>query len=129
MMTRLASLPLTLAVMACGSQSAGSRLANAPTVAGQARDALTRDCVACHGTTPVGDHNKLNNINDLGLLASGPAVKPGQPQLSKIWRRMTSTAAPMPPLFDPTTGAAIPRPAAADLAAITAWISAGAPAQ
>jgi mono/diheme cytochrome c family protein len=127
----LSALLVGGALVACGTTTSNvSRVAGDSELAAAAKDVLQRNCVTCHGApgTQVGQNNLFAEVTDLAKLVSSNRVKPGQPDLSKLYRRMTNAVAPMPPKVHPVTGAEIARPAQADIDAIKAWIAAGAPA-
>jgi mono/diheme cytochrome c family protein len=85
----------------------------------QIQPILARNCYACHGD---GRTSELDARTREGLLkggSRGPALVPGKPEASRIYRLVAGLEKPaMPP-----TG---PLPAA-DVAALKAWIAAGAP--
>lgn len=83
---------------------------------------LAKNCASCHsGSAPAGGLglDALARLRKGG--SSGPAIKPGSPSASLIVKRIKGTIQPRMPLG----GAPLP---ARDIAAIEAWIAAGAPA-
>jgi len=94
---------------------AGDKLAEA------AQAVLRRSCYRCHGQEGAseGGFNFVLNLEKLGRTH----VKPKQPAASLLFERMTADDDSVMPPPDEE-----PRPSAAEIATIKAWIEAGAPA-
>lgn len=89
-------------------------------VAAEAARVLARNCVACHGAATQLSGLDLRTPEAMRKGGErGPALTPGQPEASRLYRLAAGLDQPaMPP------GGKI---SAADLAALRAWIAAGAP--
>ncbi|HEX4614021.1 MAG TPA: c-type cytochrome domain-containing protein [Urbifossiella sp.] len=87
-------------------------------LAGKARAVLKTHCYRCHGQEGAVEGG-LNYVADLGKLVSRKKVVPGQPDESRLLKRMVDGTMPPPDEH--------PRPSDADTAAVRAWIQAGAP--
>lgn len=87
-------------------------------LAEKARAVLKTHCVRCHGQDGAVEGG-LNYVGDLGKLVSRKKVVPGSPDESRLFKRMADGT--MPPPDEQ------PRPSGAELAAVRAWIQAGAP--
>ena len=79
---------------------------------------LDAHCHRCHGENGTVEGG-LNYITDLGKLAARKQIVAGNPDASPIFRRITNGT--MPPAGEH------PRPSAADIATVKAWIVAGSP--
>ncbi len=77
---------------------------------------LEANCAKCHGgdSAALGSINYITNLDE--LIKNGKVV-PGDPNNSPIWRRLTSTDAPMPPPSETT------RPSDGDVSTIERWIA------
>jgi mono/diheme cytochrome c family protein len=106
------SLPL-VAVALLAAPAAGQ-----DPLAEKARAVLKAHCVRCHGQDGAVEGG-LNYVADLGKLVGRKKVVPGSPDESRLFKRMADGT--MPPPDEQ------PRPSDADLAAVRAWIQAGAP--
>jgi len=87
-------------------------------LADKARAVLKTHCVRCHGQDGAVEGG-LNYVGDLGKLVSRKKIVPGSPDESRLFKRMADGT--MPPPDEQ------PRPSEAELAAVRAWIQAGAP--
>ena len=109
--------PFTLAAVllaACAVPASGQEAQ----LAEKARAVLKTHCVRCHGRDGAVEGG-LNYVADLGKLVSRKKVVPGSPDESRLFKRMADGT--MPPPDEQ------PRPSDAELAAVRAWIQAGAP--
>ncbi len=89
--------------------------------AAKAAAALNTHCVRCHGQDGAAEGG-FDFAGDLAQLVRRGKVVPGQPEKSKVLKRMLSEDDPMPPADEKV------RPTAADIAAVRDWVAAGAPA-
>lgn len=92
---------------------------DAGALASETRDILTQRCAQCHsGSAKSGG---IDYIGDLKSLVQNQKVVPGEPDASKLFARIISEDAPMPPASagDPLS--------AADIAVVREWITIGAP--
>jgi tetratricopeptide (TPR) repeat protein len=89
-------------------------------LARQAQDLLKTNCYRCHGQDGANEGG-FNYILDGRKLVSRRKVVPGEPDRSKLYRRLTSADAPMPPEGEKV------RPSKEDVALLRKWIEAGAP--
>ncbi len=92
--------------------------AQEPQLAEKARAVLKAHCYRCHGQEGAVEGG-LNYVADLGKLVARKKVVPGNPDDSRLMKRITDGT--MPPPDEQ------PRPSEADVAALRAWIQAGAP--
>jgi mono/diheme cytochrome c family protein len=92
--------------------------AQEPQLAEKARAVLKTHCYRCHGQEGAVEGG-LNYVADLGKLVGRKKVVPGNADESRLFKRMADGT--MPPPDEQ------PRPSEADLAAVRAWIAAGAP--
>jgi serine/threonine-protein kinase len=76
---------------------------------------LEANCAKCHGADSAA-LGSINYITNLDALIKNGKVVPGDPNNSPIWRRLTSTDAPMPPPSEMT------RPSDDDVSTIERWI-------
>jgi WD40 repeat protein/mono/diheme cytochrome c family protein len=76
-------------------------------------------CYRCHGQDGAIEGG-LNYVADLGKLVARKKVVPGNPSASRLFKRLDDGT--MPPPEEK------PRPSDAEIAAVKAWIAAGAPA-
>jgi hypothetical protein len=85
-------------------------------------------CYRCHGQDGRNEGG-LNVVTDLRKLVESKRVVPGQPDQSKLLRRVVT--GDMPPELDfedqSENPPALPKPGAKEIAALRAWIKAGAP--
>ncbi len=88
-------------------------------LAAQVQGIFKTHCYRCHGQDGVVEGG-INYILDLNKLVARKKVVPGQPEASRLWRRLDDGT--MPPPDEQ------PRPSAAELAVVRRWIEAGAPA-
>lgn len=96
----------------------GPAAADESPLAEKARAVLKTHCYRCHGQEGAVEGG-LNYVADLGKLVGRKKVVPGHPDESRLFKRMADGT--MPPPDEQ------PRPSEADLAAVRAWIQAGAP--
>lgn len=93
-----------------------------------ARAVLKTYCYRCHGQDGRNEGG-LNVVTDLRKLVESKRVVPGQPDQSKLLRRVVT--GDMPPEVDfedqSENPPALPKPGAKEIAALRAWIKAGAP--
>lgn len=103
-----------------GSTSAGfdEPAADVPPDATAVRDFLGKHCVKCHG--PGGGAGGLSDIANLEALIADGRVVPNKPEESLIFRRLTDSSNPMPPLSES------PRPSEAEIGVVSSWIEGGA---
>lgn len=102
------------------STSSGPERPDAPApLPEEARSVFEQYCAGCHGPDSPGSGN-IRFITDLSGLVDNNLVVAGDPEASRVYRRMTDPSNPMPPL-----GVA-ERPSAADIEVVRRWISAGA---
>ena len=96
-------------------------------IAVQAQAVLKTYCYKCHGRDGRAE-GRFNTVIDLGKLVADDYVKPKEPGESTLYKRMTTN---MPPKKDKGDRSASPvsppRPSADEIAAVKAWIEAGAP--
>jgi hypothetical protein len=88
-------------------------------LAAQARAVLKTHCYRCHGRDGTSEGG-ISNILDRDRLIASRRLVPGNPAASRLYRRIAKGE--MPPEDES------PRPSPEDIAAIKAWIEAGAPA-
>lgn len=113
----------TVAGNANGGRDGGSGGGGGGTVSGDlpcdVATLLSTQCTSCHGSPPsAGAPMALNSLASLTAAAAG---FPGQTNAQRSLVRMKDASSPMPP----GTGVTVP---AADIAAFSAWVSAGTPA-
>jgi len=85
----------------------------------QVRAIFEKNCFRCHGQDGEAEAGVF--VLDRDKLVDKKKVVPGDPDSSRLYKRVTSAKSPMPP-EDET-----PRPSAGDIALIKQWIAAGAP--
>lgn len=78
---------------------------------------LETNCAKCHSGAAAQPAGSINYITNLDALIREGKVIPGKPEESRIYVRMTSADAPMPP------GAETQRPGADDIAVVEQWIA------
>lgn len=96
----------------------GSASADDGVLAARAGEVLRVHCAGCHGGQTGGDRGGFDQALDLGGVVRGGWVVPGDADDSELWQRLA--AGEMPP-----ASVAI-RPRADEVAAVRAWIDAGA---
>jgi hypothetical protein len=128
-MVRLTRLTPVLALMGLSSLGPFAR-ADGPRedpLAEKARTVFKSYCYRCHGQDGRNEGG-LNVVTDLEKLVESKRVIPGDPERSKLLRRIVS--GDMPPEVDFEDQAAnppaLPRPSAQEIATIREWIAAGA---
>ena len=104
--------PFLLAVL-----TATPAFAADPTPTQQARVVFQTYCHRCHGRDGAVE-GAMNYILDLGKLVARKKVTPGDPERSRLYRRMLDREMPPP--------GEEPRPTAVELAAVRKWIETGA---
>lgn len=77
---------------------------------------LDKNCAKCHGAGSTAQGG-IDYMLDLDALIANGKVKPGLPEESRIWLRMSATDGPMPPLSEEQ------RPNATDITAVGEWIT------
>ena len=87
-------------------------------LAAKAREVLRANCLRCHGQDGSVE-GAMNYVADLGKLVARKKVVPGDPDASRLFKRVADGTMPPP--------GEQPRPLAADVATLKAWIAAGAP--
>ncbi len=112
---------IVLAVISILGSTARAQTKPAPDYRGQIVPIFTKYCTGCHNDE---DREGKFSLESFGALQKGtekgPAVLPGDPKGSLMIRVLTGAAKPsMPPKGEP-------RPEAAEIALIAAWIEAGA---
>ena len=122
---------LGVGALLAGLLAAPARGADSPAdLARRARQVFEAHCYLCHGK---GGKNEggFNVVLDLKKLVATRRVVPNDPRKSKVYQRMTSASNAMPPEFDESDQSdnpkPLPRPSKDDIAAVEAWIKAGAP--
>jgi tetratricopeptide (TPR) repeat protein/mono/diheme cytochrome c family protein len=90
-------------------------------LARQARVLLETHCYRCHGKDGANEGG-FNYILDREKLVARRKVIPGQPEKSRLLKRLTSADDPMPPADEKV------RPGADDIRVLRSWVAAGAPA-
>src|SRR4051794_14584537 len=103
--------PILLAALAATPAAAAD-----PTPASQARAVFQTYCHRCHGKDGAVE-GAMNYVLDLDKLVARKKVTPGDPEKSRLLRRMADGTMPPP--------GEQPRPSAAELAAVRGWIGAG----
>jgi len=104
------------AVSVCGTPA----VAAPPAAATRAAEVLRARCARCHGGSAFGPHadrGGFDRILDRGALVDGELVVPGDPDASRLYRRVRDGE--MPPEGEPPTDA--------EREALRAWIAGGAP--
>jgi len=89
-------------------------------LADKAQAVFKTHCYRCHGQNGANEGG-LNYVADLQQLVGRRKVTPGDAGKSRLLKRMLDADDPMPPAEEKQ------RPSAADVAAVRAWIEAGAP--
>jgi tetratricopeptide (TPR) repeat protein len=89
-------------------------------IAKKAGDILKVNCHRCHGHDGANEGG-FNYVLDRGQLVNRGKIVPGNATKSRLVKRLTSDADPMPPEDEKV------RPSEADIALIKMWIDAGAP--
>ncbi len=89
---------------------------------GKARAVLQTHCYRCHGQEGTNEGG-FNFVFDLKQLVVRNKVTPGDPQKSKLLKRIRNAADPMPPADEKL------RPSPAEMSILERWIQAGAPAE
>jgi tetratricopeptide (TPR) repeat protein len=103
--------------LACGLRP--GRAEDDAAVAAQAQNILRSHCYRCHGQDGANEGG-FNYVLDRNQLVARKKIVPGEPDKSRLFRRVTSQTDPMPPEDEPQ------RPSAEDLAALKRWIERGA---
>jgi tetratricopeptide (TPR) repeat protein len=107
-------------VSLCLTSSAGDKAPLAGDFAGKARAVLQTHCYRCHGQEGANEGG-FNYALDLSQLVARNKVTPGNPQKSRLLKRIRNADDPMPPADEKS------RPSADDISALERWIEAGAP--
>lgn len=89
---------------------------NCGEIAAQTLTILDTNCAKCHGPESQ-SLGSINYITNLDALIKNGKVVPGDPNNSPIWRRLTSTDAPMPPPSE------MQQPSDDEVATIETWIA------
>jgi formylglycine-generating enzyme required for sulfatase activity/tRNA A-37 threonylcarbamoyl transferase component Bud32/mono/diheme cytochrome c family protein len=89
-------------------------------IAQRAREVFATYCYRCHGYNGNVEGG-LNYVLDARQLIVHKKIVAGQPDHSKLYRRLVDADDPMPPAGES------PRPSASDIQAVKQWIEAGAP--
>jgi YD repeat-containing protein len=89
-------------------------------LARKARELLQTHCYRCHGNDGANEGG-LNYVLDRDKLVERRKIVPGEPDKSRLFRRLTNANDPMPPEDEKL------RPGKDDIALLRAWIAAGAP--
>src|SRR6266852_3928075 len=122
-MTRLTGLRTvclaTVFAMGCGPPARAAE-ADKTTLAAKAQEMLRTNCYRCHGQEGTVEGG-MNYVLDLKTLIARKKIVPGDPSKSRLFKRLLSTASPMPPEAEKV------RPSKEDLATFKQWIEAGAP--
>lgn len=101
--------------------AARAQAGDARELAQKAQSILKSHCYRCHGQDGANEGG-FNYAADLRLLVSRKRVTPGDSAKSKLIKRITHSADPMPPLEEKA------RPTADEIVTLKKWIDAGAPA-
>jgi formylglycine-generating enzyme required for sulfatase activity len=88
-------------------------------LASKAQEILRANCYRCHGQDGTIEGG-FNYVLDRRQLVARRKIVPGDPEASRLYRRLTSSDSPMPPEGEQ------PRPTATDIPLISDWIKAGA---
>jgi len=89
-------------------------------LAAKARELLQMHCYRCHGKDGANEGG-MNYILDVGKLVERRKIQPGQPDKSRLVKRLTNALDPMPPLEEKV------RPSKDDIQLLRDWIAVGAP--
>lgn len=115
-------MPSLMTMLMAGAVLAQPSPATPEQLAAGARAVFAAKCVDCHGPDLPHPRSNFGFVTDLARLVSKDGyVVPGRPEDSELWKQVSS--GDMPP--DGARAGALTRD---DLAAINAWIVAGAPA-
>jgi Tfp pilus assembly protein PilF len=90
-------------------------------LAQQARGILKNNCYRCHGQDGASEGG-FTYVTDLRRLVDRHRVVPGDPSRSRLFKRITDAADPMPPAEQKV------RPSRDEIVLLKRWIEAGAPA-
>ena len=110
---------LIAAVLVPAAAAAVANGADGSPEAAKAQQVLKSHCYRCHGQEGSVEGG-MNFVLSASSLRSRKKVVPGSPQTSLLLKRMTSSDDPMPPADEKR------RPSADEIAAVRAWIQAGA---
>ncbi len=88
---------------------------------GKAEAVFKSYCYRCHGQNGTNEGG-LNYVADLQQLVKRRKVTPSDSAKSRLFKRLLDADDPMPPAEEKS------RPSAQEIAAVKAWIEAGAPA-
>src|SRR5207253_10033893 len=88
-------------------------------LARKVREVFTTNCYRCHGKDGANEGG-FNYVLDRQRLLERRKVIAGEPAKSRLYRRVSSSDDPMPPIEEKL------RPSESDLAAIRKWIETGA---
>jgi tetratricopeptide (TPR) repeat protein/mono/diheme cytochrome c family protein len=109
-----------LALTVCVALSAPAADPERDALAQKAHDIFKANCYRCHGQDGAIEGG-FNFVLDFKTLVTRKKVVPGDAAHSKVYKRLTNDADPMPPADEK------PRPSPDDVAVIKQWIDAGAP--
>ena len=99
--------------------SAPSPIAPAELYARRIRPMLAKNCYRCHGEAKTSGLDMRTRDGMLRGGVRGPALVPGNPEASRLYRYVAGLEKPSMPPADPLSGG--------EVAALKAWIAAGAP--
>src|SRR5947209_7166979 len=112
------TLPLTLGLLLAAATYAPAADADRQVLVAKAQAVLKVHCYRCHGQDGSVE-GAMNYVADLPKLVARKKVVPGDPDGSRLFRRVDDGT--MPPPDEK------PRPGAEDVAVLKKWIEAGAP--
>jgi tetratricopeptide (TPR) repeat protein len=117
---RALSLSCALPALLLVGQATSGQQAPDPALAGKAQELFRSYCYRCHGKDGANEGG-FTYILDRDRLVARRKLVPGNPDKSKLYRRLVSADDPMPPAEEKT------RPGKDDILLLRAWIAAGAP--
>lgn len=100
--------------------------ASSQELAAQAKRVFAANCYRCHGENGAAE-GKIAYVTELATLVKKGKVVPGDPERSKLYKRIASADDPMPPLTDEDNKPVTQRPSKAEIELVRQWIAAGAP--
>src|SRR5262249_24882430 len=102
-----------------GDEPEDAPLSGDALLASQVRTIFEQDCFRCHGQDGNAESGVF--VLDRDKLVSARKVVPGDPDASRLFKRVSSPPSPIPPVEE------TPRPSAEDIALTKRWTAAGAP--
>ena len=116
--------PRCCSLVACATLAIAAPQGKDPSFAADVEPVLKAKCVACHGATPKGKLDLRTLKSRLKGGKSGPALVPGKPEESLLYKRMSNGTMPPDKM---AKDLAIELPTDAETEKIRAWIAEGAP--